>query len=100
MPYKKIYILTGPIRSGKTTKLTQWSAERKDVFGILTPVIGGKRFFMNAHTGEQFEMESGSGEKNSLPVGKFTFSKKAFEKAIDILNQSTKEKKENGSKKE
>ena len=92
MPYKRIYILTGPIQSGKTTKLTQWSAERKDVFGILTPVIGGNRFFMNAHTGEQFEMEAGLEEENTFNIGKFTFSRKAFEKAIDILNQSMKEK--------
>lgn len=93
MQEKKIYILTGAIQSGKTTTLMQWSSGRDDVFGILTPVADGKRIFMDVHSGEQFDMEAGPGEKDSLTVGKFAFSKKAFEKAVEILRGGIKEKK-------
>lgn len=93
MPDKKIYILTGSIQSGKTTRLLQWSVEKKNVFGILTPVVEGKKVFMDAHTKEHFAMEAEPGEEEILSVGRFAFSKKAFEKAIDILNQSVKAKK-------
>ena len=48
---------------------------------------------MDAHTKEHFAMEAEPGEEEILSVGRFAFSKKAFEKAIDILNQSMKEKK-------
>jgi nucleoside-triphosphatase len=82
-----IYILSAPIQSGKTTSLINWSAARKDVTGILTPVIGGKRFFMNVQTKEQFPMEA-TGDEESLVVGRFTFSKAAFDKAIQTIRDS------------
>lgn len=85
---QRIYILTGPIQSGKTTALYNWSANRNDVYGILTPVINGKRFFMNVHTKEQFPMEATDDEKETLSVGRYTFSKTAFEKATGILSDA------------
>ena len=65
---KQIYILTAPIQTGKTTSLVNWSATRKNVHGILTPVVEGKRIFMNAATNEQFPMEATEGEINTLSV--------------------------------
>jgi nucleoside-triphosphatase len=82
-----IVILTAPIQSGKTTSLINWSASRNDVHGILTPVVGGKRVFMNAQTKEQFPMEA-SGEEETLIVGRFVFSKAGFDKAIHILRDA------------
>src|SRR5258705_7050710 len=82
-----IFILTAPIQSGKTTSLISWSAERKDVHGILTPVVGGKRVFMNAQTREQFPMEA-AGEEETLVVGRFVFSKAGFDKAIQIFRDA------------
>lgn len=79
-----IVILTAPIQSGKTTSLINWSAARDDVHGIFTPVAGGKRVFMNAQTKEQFPMEA-TGDEETLTVGKFVFSKAAFDKAIQII---------------
>jgi nucleoside-triphosphatase THEP1 len=81
-----IYILTAPIGSGKTTSLQDWSSGRTDVHGILTPVLNGKRIFMNAATREQFEMEASAGEP-ALVVGRYSFSKKSFEKAISIIKE-------------
>jgi len=82
-----IFILTAPIQSGKTTSLINWSAERKDVHGIFTPVVGGKRIFMNAQTKEPFPMEA-TGEDETLVVGRFVFSKTGFDQAIQIIRDS------------
>jgi len=81
-----IFILTAPIGSGKTTSLIQWS-DQNNVHGILTPVVGDKRVFMNASTKEQFSMEA-SGNEEVLRVGKFVFSKAGFEKAILIIRDA------------
>lgn len=79
-----IYLLTGPVRSGKTTALIEWSKNRNDVYGILTPDVNGKRVFMNAETKEQFPMEA-TGSEETIHVGRFTFSKRNFELAINII---------------
>src|SRR5689334_2392243 len=92
MADKNIYILTGPIQSGKTTKLVEWSKDKRDVFGILTPVVEGKRVFIDAHTKEQFRMEAESNEEDVLTIGRFVFSKKSFERAGNILTKAMKEK--------
>jgi len=89
---ERIYIMTGPIQSGKTTKLVQWSANKKNVFGIFTPVIEGKRVFMDAHTKEQFRMEVESNEEDVFSIGRFVFSKRFFERAIIILTKAMREK--------
>ena len=81
-------ILTGPIQTGKTTSLQQWVQNRKDVYGILTPVIDGKRVFMNARTGEQFAMEAGESETNTIAIGRFVFSQAAFYKAAGIIRDA------------
>lgn len=83
---QKVFILSGAIQSGKTTSLLKWSATRSDVHGILTPVVNGKRVFMNAHTKEHFPMEASEEEKETLTIGRFTFSKSGFEKAIQIIS--------------
>lgn len=82
-----ICILTAAIGSGKTTALMQWAAKKKDVSGILTPVVGGKRFFMDLQTGQQFPMEAEDGEETLL-IGRFVFSKAGFEKAIGIIRNA------------
>lgn len=83
-----IFILTAPIRSGKTTSLINWSANKGDVSGILTPVVNNKRVFMNAYTKEQFPMEATDGEVETLDVGKFVFSKTSFDKAVQVIHNA------------
>jgi nucleoside-triphosphatase THEP1/ABC-type thiamin/hydroxymethylpyrimidine transport system permease subunit len=82
-----IYILTGPVQSGKTTSLLSWVKERKDVSGILTPVIEGKRFFYDISSSAQWPMEATTGEETLL-AGRFVFSKAGFEKAVQMLQNS------------
>lgn len=84
MPEPGIYILTAPIQSGKTTSLIQWSEQRNDVNGILTPVVDGKRVFINAATKEQFAMEA-TGNEEAVSIGRFVFSKRGFNKAAQII---------------
>lgn len=88
MPDTGIYILTGPVGSGKTTALINWIKGRKDVSGILTPLTGEKRVFLNAKTGEQFPMEAEADESAVLSIGRFRFSKQNFEKAIQAIRET------------
>jgi nucleoside-triphosphatase THEP1/ABC-type thiamin/hydroxymethylpyrimidine transport system permease subunit len=85
---ERFFVLTGPIETGKTTSLVKWSEKRNDVFGILTPVVNGKRTFMNVHARHLFEMEATDNETGKLFVGRFIFSKAGFEKAIQIIRDS------------
>jgi nucleoside-triphosphatase THEP1 len=89
-PNKNIFILTGPIGSGKTTALINWSANRSDVYGILTPVKNGKRYFRDIHGGEEFPMEAAYEETRRLEIGKYVFSEEMFEKAIEIIRKGSK----------
>lgn len=82
----ELILLVAPLQSGKTTSLIGWSAERKDVYGILTPVVNGKRMFMDAHTRQLFLMEARTDETGTLEVGKYVFSKKNFERARQIIS--------------
>jgi len=81
-----IYLLTGPIRSGKTTALMQWASSLKDVSGILTPDLNGKRQFLNLANSEYFHMEAIDGEAE-ITIGRFAFSKKILKRRMVLLNQ-------------
>ncbi len=85
MTNKQIHIVAAPKHSGKTTKLMQWSDNRNDVFGILTPIENGNRIFMDAHTKDAFHMEAKDSETDILEVGKYRFSKASFDRASYIL---------------
>ena len=90
--FKNIFIETGPINSGKTTRLMEWCKNRNDVYGILTPKINGKRIFVDVATGEQFEMEAQENEENVLSIGKYIFSVDGFVRAKNIVRKATNRK--------
>lgn len=85
-------MLAGPVQSGKTTRLIAWSENRNDVYGIVTPVIHGKRFFTDAATKETFAMEADTYEKNVVKVGRYVFSTAAFDRAKKILENAVEQK--------
>lgn len=89
----KIYILTGPIRSGKTSALLRWSAEQKSIGGILTPEINGDRVFQILPGNLILPMLANS-EEETMEVGRFRFSKNSFQQAIQAIYRSLEEKKE------
>lgn len=81
-----IYILTGTIRSGKTTALLDWFNTRKDVDGLLCPDDeNGKRYFLKAKSKETFEFEAESDNKATVSIGNFKFLKSAFKEANHFL---------------
>ena len=56
-----IYILTGEIRSGKTTALKTWASDRADVDGLICPDgKNGKRYFLKVKSKEEIELEAES----------------------------------------
>lgn len=93
MQKKELYLVTGTIHSGKSSTLANWCQSRNDVYGILSPVENGKRFFLDISTGEKFSMESTPDEISTIPIGKFNFSMNAFSKAVEIITRSTYNKK-------
>ena len=85
---KKVFILSGDIQTGKTTSLLNWIGNRNDVHGILTPVVNGKRVFLDIKTKEQFRMEAEEGEKDIISIGRYKFSSKKFEKAKQLIQNA------------
>ncbi len=83
------FILTAEKQAGKTTLLQQFCKGRKDVAGILTPLVNSKRFFYDITTEAYFEMEAVADEAQLL-IGNYVFSAAAFKKANDVLLQESK----------
>lgn len=89
-----IYILSGPIRSGKTSTLLRWISHQKSIGGILTPDINGERVFQMLPENQILPMLTNSEEEEVLEVGRFRFSKNSFQKAIQSIYRSLEEKKD------
>jgi nucleoside-triphosphatase len=85
MAAKKIILFTGEIQTGKTTTLFNWVKDRKDVSGVLTPVVDGKRFFYSIPDDAYYNMEAAENETEILRVGRFLFSATQFEKTNNSI---------------
>lgn len=90
MEMKKLIILTGPVKSGKTSNLISFIESRNDVGGILSPVIDGKKHLLDISTLEKrlLEADSDKEEKNVVNVGKYKFNQEVFEWANSALYSS------------
>jgi nucleoside-triphosphatase THEP1 len=87
---KNVIILTGSKRSGKSTAVENWIKRKAGgVVGILSPELDEKRYFKSIRTGEEWEMEA-SADEQSVSIGKYKFSKSAFDKASEILLDAAK----------
>ncbi|MGJ8590946.1 MAG: nucleoside-triphosphatase [Aquaticitalea sp.] len=86
-----IYILTGDIRTGKTTALMNWAKTRADVDGLLCPDgFNGKRYFFKLKNREHFVFEVDAEiEEEHIAIGNFKFLKSSFETANDYLLASS-----------
>jgi nucleoside-triphosphatase THEP1 len=84
-----IYVLSRPIRSGKTTQLQEWLKTQADAAGILTPDIGGKRMIYDIARNKfhSFEVDQTYGA-DVIMVGKFLFAKTAFTQAQEIIEKA------------
>lgn len=83
-----IYILTGPVRSGKTTKLQQWLDTGVQAAGILTPDVKGTRMLYDIALRKYhaFEVAETYGAER-ITIGKFLFAKNAFLEGREILGR-------------
>lgn len=85
----EILILTGAIKSGKTTRLMQWAASQKNIDGIFQPVIEYKRFIYHVSSRTLKQLENDQTE-NITTIGKYNFSNETFKWAKNILVESFK----------
>jgi len=86
-----IFILSGPVHSGKTTKLLKWCNRQKNIAGILMPDMDGSRKILNLHTKAVFDIECTDPLHTAEPltaIGRYYFYTAAFEKANHILLQA------------
>jgi nucleoside-triphosphatase THEP1 len=81
----KISILTGEIRTGKTTRLMRWAASQKNIDGIFQPVIDEKRFVYHIGSRTLKPLETTETE-NVTSIGRYNFSNETFSWSQKILN--------------
>ena len=82
-----IRILTGPIRSYKTTTLLQWTDFRDDVGGVLTPDIDGVRMLYNVRSKEYLIWQKAEQiDPDDVVIGRFVFDGAAFRTAMQWLD--------------
>ena len=86
----RITIITGKIRSGKTTYLRKLISSLDNVEGIIQIADGGKRFFVDISSGDQIELTSQSRNSDTFNMGNFIFRKSAFTWAKEKLEISLK----------
>lgn len=80
----RIYILSEPVRSGKTTTLLKFCNQQLSVGGVITPDVNGLRkiYYPSEKKYVDFQIEN---EKEGITVGKFNFSNEAFLNARNFL---------------
>ncbi|GAB4146821.1 MAG: hypothetical protein Fur0015_13170 [Ignavibacteriales bacterium] len=78
---KKLFVVTGKVKSGKTTRLSEWCERQESVSGILQPVIDGKRFIKSISTGEIRKLEISENDLSDkiIRVGNYCFDKNIIE---------------------
>lgn len=85
---KKINIVTGPIRSGKTTRLFQFTSMQNSVDGILAPIVNSKRklYHISSKSLKNFQVDEKN--NNTILVGDYIFLNESFSWANNKLLQS------------
>ena len=81
----KIYLVTGPVQTGKTTRLRAWCDGRPDVDGILAPVVDGRRHLLHIRSGAIRNLEDVSGGAAKVTVRRYTFNADVFAWARNCL---------------
>lgn len=85
---KKIYILSRPKQSGKTTRLMKWFADKKNIDGIFQPVVEEKRFIYHIASKSLKLLEANEQTPSGkiVSIGKYQFNKDVFEWAQTVLS--------------
>ena len=86
-----IYLLTGDIRTGKTTSIYLACNKRYDVGGFLTPDEGDKRVIYDIHNKRKYPFQVDHlVEESTIQVGRFTFLLSAFDKGKELIEHQLK----------
>ncbi|GAA4373812.1 hypothetical protein [Hymenobacter koreensis] len=81
-----IHLLSGPTRSGKTTRLSAWAATEPGVAGLLMPTVPGVgRLFQDVRTGLRWPTAARPGNWQAQCVGPHRFSAAGFAWANETL---------------
>ena len=88
MQKRKIYIVTGPIQTGKTTRLFNFIKDKNSVDGILAPVVNNKRALFHISTKQLKILEAENPGEKTITVGKYNFLKEVFDWANKKLLKS------------
>lgn len=74
-----LHLLSGPVRTGKTTRLRRWLTSCPHAGGLLMPTdAAGRRYFLDVRSGLQWPADARPGQWPVLRVGRFGFSPAAF----------------------
>lgn len=88
-PTNKIYLLSEPVHSGKTSALFNFVKEHSGAAGFICPDIDGKRHLLNLsdHQIHPFQIDAPKSEQDII-VGKYIFSHTTFQIAHSILKSA------------
>ena len=92
---KTINILTGPVQSGKTTRLIAWVKFHRHCAGILSPIINKQRFLYSILTDDYCRLESVDDPavgKDIIKIGRYSFLQSTFQWARQELQTAMKKK--------
>lgn len=88
-PTNELYLLTGPVHSGKTSSLSDSIKDITSIGGFICPDKDGLRYLKNIHDGtiHRFQIANQESDDDIL-IGKYIFSKSGFETAQSILQSA------------
>ncbi|WP_400191864.1 hypothetical protein [Hymenobacter sp. B81] len=81
----RIHLLSGPIRSGKTTRLQAWAGGQAGAAGLLMPTDAHGRYFRDLRSGLQWPTAARPGDWQAQCLGPHRFSAAAFSWANHAL---------------
>jgi nucleoside-triphosphatase THEP1 len=90
---RKLYVYSGPVKSGKTSELISWVAKLNSAEGILQPVINGRRWIRDVNTGETKLLEAftSSPSDKVVQIGDYSFFKDTLNWAREVVDQGFKD---------
>jgi molybdopterin-guanine dinucleotide biosynthesis protein A len=83
----RIFILSEPIQTGKTTLLKHWATMQPNIAGILTPDVDHKRKLYDLNKHVYYDLQLNSTDKG-LSIGRFIFDESVFMQAQQILKEA------------
>lgn len=90
----KITVLTGPIKSGKTTSLFKFISQNKSANGILAPIVDDRRVLYHIASKTIKLLETDKSGAGIIKVGRYKFFESVFEWARQKLSDSFNQKPE------